>query len=935
MQVNVVGMLDNLFQTVAGKNGAAAKRETATEAMQGTQRVNGNKGVIRTRMSDESKAAGIYEGEAQTENEFASQLQTIQQQLNAMINEMSGEDCAGLHGQGISITSSDMEKLVTVVDEIKVRLAAYSENYVPTGDIDQADLEAVLGSAGMAAEIARKLESYDLPVTDENVEEISSAMKMEESLTPVTREQAAYLAANKLSPSIENVYRVQHSGVAGTAATEPLSEEQWQELRPQAEQIIADSGEAVTEENLETARWMIENGIELNTENLTAITSYTGLDGISSGDKLGTILSAMAKGKGAEGASLLGESYGPGVVAETLENLEEYVAATYPEEDTTPQAITARRQLEEIRLMMTTEAGLSLLKKGIEIQTEPLEKLVEELKNQEQEAYRKLYASEGVAWSQAQEDIVKQTENCRQELAQMPSYLAGSVLKSQLSASEQITMRSSLEAGQQVKSTLEQAGRDYESLMTKPDREYGDSIKEAFRNVDALLESMGEETTAENERCVRILAYNQMEIHSENLSRIKELDAEYQYLLTNLTPRVTLHMVQKRWNPLDTEIHELNDKIEEIKQEIGPSEDEKYSEFLWKLDQNSEITREERDGYIGLYRLLNTVNRQDEAAIGALVNQGSDVTLENLLTASRSRKSRNMDVKVDEAFGMAEGVWQKNSITDQLKVFYQTSSQESTQYQQQIAERLKTLRENGQAQQLLAESGQQVTVDNLEAASVLTGESDTELKKYWEKQENQEKLEDFYRHLTGKEEMVSAYGEIEEELSEEVEKECAGGIAAYPDVEEMRLYYHTARLMTKLSAQEEYHIPMEYNGEVTDIHLKVIHDGEDSGKVAIETTLPAMGKISAEFTVSGGKLSGMVLGESAKVSEELEKRQELFHQVLQEAGVKAGRIHYGTSSALPAVSSKQESPEAQGEMAKATTAELYDVAKAFLYSLKR
>lgn len=55
--------------------------------------------------------------------------------------------------------------------------------------------------------------------------------------------------------------------------------------------------------------------------------------------------------------------------------------------------LTARRQLEETRLLMTVQANYSLLRQGISIDTEPLEKLVEDLKNQENSYYR------GVAWS--------------------------------------------------------------------------------------------------------------------------------------------------------------------------------------------------------------------------------------------------------------------------------------------------------------------------------------------------------------------------------------------------------------------------------------------------------------------------------------------------------------------------------------------------------
>ena len=51
--------------------------------------------------------------------------------------------------------------------------------------------------------------------------------------------------------------------------------------------------------------------------------------------------------------------------------------------------LTARRQLEEIRLRMTAQVNLQLIKSGFSIDTEPMEKLVEALKQAERELAEK------------------------------------------------------------------------------------------------------------------------------------------------------------------------------------------------------------------------------------------------------------------------------------------------------------------------------------------------------------------------------------------------------------------------------------------------------------------------------------------------------------------------------------------------------------------
>ena len=58
--------------------------------------------------------------------------------------------------------------------------------------------------------------------------------------------------------------------------------------------------------------------------------------------------------------------------------------------DYTKEELIAKRKLEEVRLYMSAEANLSLIRKGINIETRPLEQLVTDLKNAEMEYYEPL-----------------------------------------------------------------------------------------------------------------------------------------------------------------------------------------------------------------------------------------------------------------------------------------------------------------------------------------------------------------------------------------------------------------------------------------------------------------------------------------------------------------------------------------------------------------
>ena len=119
---------------------------------------------------------------------------------------------------------------------------------------------------------------------------------------------------------------------------------------------------------------------------------------------------------------------------------------------------------------------------------------------------------------------------------------------------------------------------------------------------------------------------------------VKALDEQMQRAFSNMKPAVTLEMIRRGENPLDMNMEQLNQVAQEIQQENGTKEQERFSKYLWKLEQNHEISEEERSSYIGIYRLIAQVEKGDGAALGFLMNQGSDVTMRNLLRAVRQKK---------------------------------------------------------------------------------------------------------------------------------------------------------------------------------------------------------------------------------------------------------------------------------------------------------
>ena len=211
--------------------------------------------------------------------------------------------------------------------------------------------------------------------------------------------------------------------------------------------------------------------------------------------------------------------------------------------------------------------------------------------------------------------------------------------------------------------------------MTAPRTDMGDSIQKAFRNVDDILNDLGVEATEENRRAVRILGYNGIEITEDSIIQMKAADEEVQRMFKNMTPAVVTQLIKQGINPLEMKISDLNRVAEQVRSEVGKDDNQKFSEYLYKLEKNNQITEEERNSYIGIYRLIHQVEQTDGAAIGALVNQGAEMTMKNLLTAVRStHKTNRMDISVDNDYGETEDQTASiNSITDQIETAYQTN----------------------------------------------------------------------------------------------------------------------------------------------------------------------------------------------------------------------------------------------------------------------
>lgn len=879
-------------------------------------------------------------------------------QMAVLAETTSPEDYKKMQEEGFSLDDTTSNKIVTVTDKIKAQLAKAGVDISAFGDdLDFEQLAQITGSPELAAQIADSLREADLPLTDDNFKQIAETVDMADSLSPLDDGAVKYLIDNQLEPTVQNIYFARHSASAGYM---PAEQQDISSFLPQVKNVIASAGLEVNDDTIATSKWMLENDIPLTKENLTYAQALRQTELTTSAENVAALAAeAVSEGKSAQDAVILsGYTWMEQAqnAVDTVENATDedlvYIvekglpltldslreaAANRVSESTVQDAdgnytqkgqqlLTARRQLEEIRLAMTAEANYRLLKQGISIDTEPLVKLVEQLKDQENEYYRNLLMSEGVDATKEQVELFGEVDKKVTDMRYVPAYVLG------MKDADVSTINGVHEAGTELKTSFEKASRQYETLMTAPRADLGDSIQKAFRNVDDILNDLGMELTDENRRAVRILGYNSIDITQDSVLTMKAADEEVQRVFKNMTPAVVTQMIKRGINPLEMDFTSLNQEAESIKsEELGGEDYRKFSEYLWKMEQNHKISEEERSSYIGIYRLIRQVENTDGAAIGALIQQGAPLTMKNLLTAVRSEKrSSKMDYSVDYNFEGVSGTSKGSSITDQIEAAYQNNClkdaselltperakvlfEQDMEWENMTPEELKAvLTQAGEqadessidadyAKEQLAQLEQAAnadesiyrildkydipnTVSNVLAMESMLNQRNQMFRKIFGSSTSdhngddqvdaedleaikQELLEEFGEAVSEPADMAVAQEKLGE-LAENVMKTMINSDHVTSlDVRDMKMLSAQLSVNSILAKEEQYAVPVMVNDELMNVSVKIVRGVDKKGIVDIMMESELRGKIAATFQAKEDGIHGLIATDSEETAE--------------------------------------------------------------------
>lgn len=557
-----------------------------------------------------------------------------------------------------------------------------------------------------------------LPITIKNVQSLVSARQRLESVAEMSTGKIAELTKKNSPPTLDAWYQHQYAGEGkGLSWKAQNPYEIWEESKAKEDPTFFNKeenwiqqeitrifqGEKIkdTNENRTAAQHLIRAGIAITKENLQTLQQYQayqnhikrhpeyyleqGAKQLKQGGTIGEISLVPT-----ESTKDSRQPYVPYVSAEkikewvdflpkitnhqlaqaiqkqqplTLENIK--AMPPFQEKEYTVRKedwIPAKRQLLELQLKMTVEAAQKLGQK-IPIDTTPLQQLVEELRTLEKETFSTQLQQVGVSPTEENIEIIHQVQQTRLMVH----------LTSHSLASEGIQVPR--EIGNDTLQIIGQkASQIYEDMATKPDLRFGETLGKVQDQIVHVLEQNGIQPTPAQVQGARILIENQLPITQENLVEIKIADQKLQTLIQGLHPIFVARMLKDQMNPMEYTIDELLHYMDTFEQWKGIDVKDRLSQYILEMDQEKILSPQQREGLIGVYRMLYTIKGSEGGALGYLYKNSLPLTLGNLMKAAQYMEKyqkvnqNQIDVQIDQQFGLLkEAKEAQNSIKQQIE----------------------------------------------------------------------------------------------------------------------------------------------------------------------------------------------------------------------------------------------------------------------------
>lgn len=899
-----------------------------------------------------------YEGLLKEADDVKSQIMAsasgAKLSLKALMMKLSGADAVKLDEDGFNLTDATPDDMVNIIEKIKIELAMHSDDYVNYGTAVSKDkIESVTGSVATAASIESRMQGADIAVNDESVAEVKGALEKSKELKPLSENTKNYMVANGIESSIAGIYQAQAAtsssisadGVTIGRCANAISDADFEALRPGIEKIIASSGLEVNDNTLADARAFIDAQIPVTKENLEYKAQLDAIDiekiQADPDEMLNKILENMKLGGKAENTLVTGSpiddirtaldtinraeySDVANVVSKgetfTIASLKleidarsfsiDYSAAsvrTGNSEVRNQAADKAYDTLVTARVLMSANASIYLVKNNISILTTPIDELNSMLMEYEQADG--MYAEAQIAYT----DVLEARKSL-DEMVRNPARVFASM--------------------------FDKMNETYEAVGTQIRGDLGDSLKKAVQgSADDIIKALGLEGTDEDKEAIKVLAANNMDMTKENVETVKSVNAMINNLIKNMKPETVLNMIKDGVNPMNSSIEEVNEYLTEANDKASKDNEEKFSKFLYKLDRTNGITKEQRKQFIGIYQMMNIFTRDAGVAAGALIKQGAEVTMNNLMTAYNSRKHYDMDAVIDENTGMAEvsgianyysalfmangGLVTPNTLKnvdnssgigeqsvemfiEQLEDNYDAAAEEQY-YEEYLKEQQAAVQAGADILRQIRNADTEINSGNIQAVKAFLESG--QFPDIRGVKTTRDYARDSIEKIVHKEKLSLMYEEMKDETEEELQEVLskAGDLDTQIDVNyeeflDLRLKDRTIGYIKNLALRHDYRIPyITDSGSTGMLKLTLVQDDDNKGRISVNMLSSVLGKVSVEAKADRESLGMYIVSDTAVSDEGIQLLDDMEESLKEVFGFTNVSVNTTKSSDVPYV----------------------------------
>lgn len=423
---------------------------------------------------------------------------------------------------------------------------------------------------------------------------------------------------NKLQNMQAAVSALDPEHVGNLSGDDELIKEEQMQYQPEYVDRITDELGMVTDEHIEK---LIEEGKEININELRESIHKNVDKALHDNHNVGQ-----------EQMNDEGESNGP--------SDKEYV--------TPEQVETVKKQILQITTKLTVEAA-QRISSQMPLESSSLAAVANALKQMEMDLAAEALTQAGVVPSEENVAIVMDTMS----------------VKNDMSVSFNQTVQIQLETDETAQlNEIQTALAKYEANETPVEKRFGETVATVEGQIEHLLLSQGIEATPENILAAKALIANNMEVTAAQISNMQEVVTKLNTFLDDFTPAMAAQMIKEGINPYYASVNDIlgfmgDQKLEGLKNSIA--------ETIVNMQAQGEIDESQKEGLIGLYRIIQSVTNNKAAVMGYLYKNDLSLTVENLQMASKYiMGKKRISVSVDDSFGELQDLNYENQTAKQL-----------------------------------------------------------------------------------------------------------------------------------------------------------------------------------------------------------------------------------------------------------------------------